>query len=134
MQGGLALKLVGLLAGAGVFAFTASTDSTPVPVKASARNEVTGAAGGEYFAWAKSRRGHPRVYDVWAQHGTEAPFKVNPRGTSGWGGGIDGTRLAYQEVRYGWQSDIRLFDLAGTGSYSTQDLVAEARKMGLRLA
>ena len=112
MHGTSALRVVGLLAGAGIFAFAASADSVPVPVKASPRNEVTAAAGGEYFAWAKSRRRHPGLYDVWAQRGTEASFKVNAPGTYGWAGGIDGTRLVYQEVRNGLQSDIRFFDLA----------------------
>jgi hypothetical protein len=112
MHGRSALRLVGPLVGACVFVFTASADSVPVPVKASPRNEVTAAAGGDYFAWAKSRRRHPGLYDVWAQRGTEAPFKVNAPGTYGWAGGIDGTRLVYQEVRNGLQSDIRFFDLA----------------------
>jgi hypothetical protein len=112
MHGRSALRLVGLLAGAGIFVFAASADSAPVPVKASPRNEVTAAAGGEYFAWAKSRRRHPGLYDVWAQRGADTSFKVNAPGTYGWAGGIDGPRLVYQEVRNGLQSDIRFFDLA----------------------
>jgi len=83
----------------------------PVPVKAGPRNEVAPAAGGDYFAWAKSRRGRPNVYDVWAQRGTETPFKVNSRGTTGWTGGFGGSRLVYQQVRGGRQSDIRFFDV-----------------------
>ena len=105
------VKLVGLLAVAGLLAVTASAATAPVPVKASTRNEITPAAGGEYIAWAKSRRGHPRLYDVWAQRGTGAAIRVNARGTTGWLGGIDGSRLVYQQVRGGWQADIRIFDL-----------------------
>jgi hypothetical protein len=93
-------------------AAAAAAASPPVPVKTSVRNETTPAAGGEYFAWAKSRRGRPNVYDVWAQHGTAPPFKVNAPKTRGWAGGIDGTRLVYQQVKGGSRSDIRLFDLA----------------------
>lgn len=104
-------RLVGVLAAAGLLAVTASAATAPVAVKASSRNEVTPSAAGEYVAWAKSRRGRPQIHDVWAQRGTAAPFKVNARGTTGWGGGIDGSRLVYQQVRNGYRSDIRLFDL-----------------------
>ena len=93
-------------------AAAAAAPSPPVPVKHSTRNETTPAAGGEYFAWAKSRRGRPNVYDVWAQRGSGRPFKVNAPKTRGWAGGIDGTRLVYQQVKDGWKSDIRFFDLA----------------------
>jgi hypothetical protein len=100
------ISLGGLLA-----VVTASAATAPSPVKSSPRNEGTPAAGGDYFSWAKSRRGHPRIYDAWAQRSGSAAFKVNAPGTSGWSGGIDGTRLAYQELR-GRNSDVRFFDLA----------------------
>ena len=103
-------KLLGLLSVGGLLVATASAATAPVPVKTSTRNESTPAAGGAYFSWAKSRRGHPRVYDVWAQREGSSPFKVNGPGTSGWSGGIDGTRLVYQQLRKR-NSDIRFFDL-----------------------
>lgn len=90
----------------------AASLSTPaVPVKASARNEVTPSAGGGFFTWAKSRRGHPHVYDLWAEQEGQPAFRVNPKRTSAFGGGIDGTRLVYQQVR-NYNSDVRFFDLA----------------------
>lgn len=90
----------------------ASIATSPVPVKASTRDEVTPAAGGGYFTWAKSRRGHPNIFDVWVQQdGQSGVRKVNPPGTSAFGGGIDGTRLVYQQVK-NYNSDLRLFDLA----------------------
>jgi hypothetical protein len=104
-------KLLGLASIGCLLVATASAATTPVPVKTSPRNESTPTAGGAYFSWAKSRRGHPRVYDVWAQRQGSSPFKVNGRGTSGWPGGIEGTRLAYQQVRKR-NSDLRFFDLA----------------------
>ena len=89
----------------------ASTSTDPVPVKATTRNEVTPAAGGGFFTWAKSRRGHPHIYDVWAQaEGQATAVKVNAPGTSGFGGGIDGTKFVYQQVK-NYNSDLRLFDL-----------------------
>jgi len=109
-----AAKLLALLAGSCLVVIgasgAASSVTSPVPVKASTRDEVTPAAGGGYFTWAKSRRGHPHVYDVWAQLEGQAPFKINPGGTSAFGGGIDTTTLVYQQVRK-YNSDLRLFDL-----------------------
>ena len=105
------LKLVGALACAGLLALSASAATAPVPVKASSRNEVTPSAGGEYFAWAKSRRGTQRTFDVYVQRGSEPAIKVNAPRTEALGGGIDGTRLAYQEISKR-NSNIRFFDLA----------------------
>jgi Tol biopolymer transport system component len=113
MEGKAAAKLLALLAGSALVAVgvsAATTTATPVAVKATTRNEVTPAASGIYFAWAKSRRGHPRVFDVFAQQEGQAGRKVNARNTYGWAGGIDGTRLVYQQVKKG-NSDIRFFDL-----------------------
>jgi hypothetical protein len=87
--------------------------STPVPVKKSARNELAPAAGDEWFAWSRSRQRRPRVYDVFAQQTGQSAFKVNPRGTAAYSGGIDGTMLVYQLVRGNrTRSDLRLYDLA----------------------
>ena len=104
------VRLLVLLAGAGLVAVAVAAASAPVPVKATTRNENTPSASAEYLAWSKSRRGKPTTFDVYAQPTGGAPFKVNAPGTVGWAGGIDGTRLAYQQV---WKknSDIRFFDL-----------------------
>ena len=88
----------------------APVSTSPVPVKASSRNELSPSAGGGFFTWAKSRRGHPHVYDVWGQQEGQAAFKINAPGTSGFGGGIDGTRLVYQQIKR-FDSDLRFFDL-----------------------
>jgi hypothetical protein len=111
MHAGSALRLVGTFAVAGLLAVTASAATAPVPVKASSRNEALPAAGGDYFAWAKSRRGMLRIFDVYAQHGTEAAVKVNAPKTHALTGGIDATRLAYQEISSKGNSNIRFFDL-----------------------
>jgi hypothetical protein len=47
-------------------------------------------------------------------------FRVNPPGTTGYAGGIDGTQLVYQLVR-GRQSDLRLYDLKKRRQVSTLD-------------
>jgi hypothetical protein len=98
------LVLVGLL----VTSATAAT--SPAPVKAAARNEATPAAGGPYFSSAKSRSGRPRVYDVFAEQQGQPAFRVNAPNTWAYGGGIDGTRLVYQQGRKD-NSDVVFFDL-----------------------
>jgi hypothetical protein len=87
---------------------------SPVPVKAGPRNELAPTAGDDWFAWSRSRRGHPRLFDLYAQQTGQAAFKVNPKGTQAYPGGIDGTTLAYQLVRgrLRTRSDLRLFELA----------------------
>jgi hypothetical protein len=87
--------------------------ATPAPVKTSPRNEVAPAAGDDWFAWSQSRRGRPRLFDLFAQQAGHAAFRVNPKGTQAFAGGIDGTTLVYQLIRgrLGERSDLRLFDL-----------------------
>jgi hypothetical protein len=96
-------------AGALIAVFVAAAATAPVPVKATTRNEVSPAADAEWFAWSKSRS-KDGPFDVWAQRGTEPAFKVNAKGTQAYTGGIDGTRLVYQQLRAG-RSDVRMFDL-----------------------
>jgi hypothetical protein len=105
------LLLVGI---AGLVAVAAATAAgPPVAVKSSKRNETAPAAGGEWFAWSKSRANYGSPSDVWAQRLSEPSFKVNPRNTQAYTGGIDSTRLVYQVLfRSGaGGSDLRLFDL-----------------------
>ena len=103
---GAAFLLVGLASAAVV---------APIPVKTSSRSELAPTAGGEWFAWTKSRGNDSgSLLDVWAQRGTERAFKVNPRNTQGYTGGTDGSRLVYQLIRGAEanRSDLRLFDLS----------------------
>jgi hypothetical protein len=88
--------------------------SAPVAVKASPRNEIAPAASGGWFAWSRSRGKRESPYDVFAQQAGSPAFKVNPKGTQAFTGGIDGTTLVYQLIRgrRGGRSDLRLYDLA----------------------
>jgi hypothetical protein len=98
---------------AGLVGVAASTAAAPIAVKTSKRNETAPAAGGEWFAWSKSRANSGSPSDVWAQHLSEPAFKVNPRNTQAFTGGISGTRLVYQLLIRGGAggSDLRLYDL-----------------------
>ena len=100
-------------AGLAVVASVAIGTSGPVAVKAGSRNEVAPAAAGDWFAWSRSRAKRESPFDVFAQQSDHAAFKVNPKGTQAFTGGIDGTTLVYQLLRGGRaaRSDLRLYDL-----------------------
>ena len=91
----------------------AGAATTPIPVKTTRHNEVSPSAGDNWFVWSRSRGRSASPFDLFAQHGTDPPFKVNRNGTQAYGGGIDGTRLLYQLIRgqFATESDLRLFDL-----------------------
>jgi hypothetical protein len=105
--------LLTALAALGV-AFIASAATAPAPVKAGPRNEVGPAASDDWFAWSKSRAKYPARFDLYAQQTGHAAFKVNPKNTQAYAGGIDGTTLVYQLIRgkLADRSDLRLYDLA----------------------
>lgn len=65
----------------------------PVPVKATAANEIDPVAGAHFFAWSKSRRPGRWSFDLYLQRGRHA-LRVNPPGTQALAGGTDGTRIA----------------------------------------
>jgi len=82
----------------------------PPPVN----EESPSAAPGE-FAWVQNSKLHPHLYNVYAQLGGGARFRVNAAGTqAGLGTGIEGHTLAYTQVR-GSQQSIRLFNLQTHG-------------------
>jgi hypothetical protein len=90
-------RLILLVGAAALVAVAAATAAgPPVAVKSSKRNETAPAAGGEWFAWSKSRANYGSSSDVWAQRPSEPSFKVNPPNTQAFTGGIDGSRLVYQ--------------------------------------
>jgi hypothetical protein len=104
-------RMGSLLAGAALVVVGVAAAANPVAVKTSARNEIRPAAGSEWLVWSESRAGRSGTFDVWAQRENTAPVRVNPPGTQGYAGGIDGTNLVYQLVR-ARSSDLRIYDLA----------------------
>ena len=108
----LAVLTVALGAGS-IVAAVALAASTPIAVKTTPRNEVGPSAGADWLSWSKSRGRKTSPFDLFAQHAADPAFRVNPKGTQAYGGGIDGTRLLYQLIRgrFATLSDLRLFDL-----------------------
>jgi hypothetical protein len=105
--------LIAAFAAVSVVAAVALAASTPVPVKTTPRNEVGPAAGADWLVWSRGRERGTAPFDLFAQHAADPAFKVNPKGTQAYGGGIDGTRLLYQLIRgrFATLSDLRLFNL-----------------------
>ncbi len=90
---------------------------TAVKAKPPPVNEESPSAAAGELAWVQNTRSHPHLYNVYAQNGGGARFRVNPAGTQGGlGTGIDGHTLVYTQV-HGARSSIRMFDLqTRTGS------------------
>jgi hypothetical protein len=95
-------------------ALTVAAATAPTPVKIGPRNEVGPAASDDWFAWSKSREKQTSPFDLYAQQTGHKAFKVNPKNTQAYAGGIDGTTLVYQLIRGALadSSDLRLYDLA----------------------
>ena len=73
--------------------------------------------GSGWLAWQQNTRKRPRHYDVIARSvDTGSQTRVNPPGTNGANGDIEGDRLVYQQFERG-RSGLRFFDLS-TGERS----------------
>lgn len=92
-------------------AFAATAATAPAPVKVGPRNEVGPAASDDWFVWSKSRAKQTSPFDLFAQQTGHKAFKVNPKNTQAYAGGIDRTTLVYQLIRGAARSDLRLYDL-----------------------
>jgi hypothetical protein len=79
---------------------------TPVGVKTTSLDEFlpsagNNGAGDSYFAWSQNRQARPGHHDAYldiTSGPTTTTIKLNAKGTLGWGAGIDGSRLVFQEV------------------------------------
>jgi hypothetical protein len=111
-RAGLRVGTVGVgLVGLVWLASTALGAVVQVPVLTTPRDEIQPAAADGWLAWSQNSVAHPNLYSEYARPSGGARFRVNHVGTQGFGGGIDGTTLVYQQVSRG-QSAIKLFNLA----------------------
>jgi hypothetical protein len=93
-------------------ASAARAEVTPTLVVGGAGDQITPAADDGTVVWARSRSGDAGKYDLLAQVGSATPVKVNPTGTQGFGGSVEGSQVVYQEVSNdGTTSDVELYDL-----------------------
>jgi len=57
--------------------------ATPVKARPAPVNEESPSAAVGELAWVQNTRSHPHLYNVYAQNGGGARFRVNPAGTQG---------------------------------------------------
>lgn len=95
------------LAGGGI----AGAALSPIPVKTSRVDEFAPAADGAWFSWTQASRARPNHYNVFVRRGSRRSVRVNPAGTEGAGGGIDGRTLVYYQYKGNRAGDIRKFNL-----------------------
>jgi Divergent InlB B-repeat domain len=81
------------------------------PVLHSRAGEFQPVRSGRYLAWEQNTRSHPDRYKIYARRKSGRRFQVSAPRAEGANGGIDGTRLVFQQFHKG-KSDIKLFDLA----------------------
>jgi hypothetical protein len=84
---------------------------SPLPVKTSLADEYAPAADGAWVTWTQASHAHPNRFNVFARRSSGPKIKVNPAGTNGAGGGIDGSTLVYGQSRGNIAGDIRKFNL-----------------------
>jgi hypothetical protein len=92
----------------------ATAGAAPVQVAVKAKpppvNEREGAAANGYLSWDQNSTSDPGHTNEYLQRAGKTPVRVNAAGTQGFGGGISGRTLVYQQIT-GGRSDLRLFDL-----------------------
>lgn len=82
------------------------------PVIETGAQEFSPAADGAYVAWAGNSSARPNHFNVFFSQNAGTPQRVNPPGTRGWTGGIDGTELVYTESDADRSGDLVLYDMA----------------------
>jgi hypothetical protein len=81
-------------------------------VVATGASEMFPAADDTYVAWSANTNRRPRHFNVFFSQSGGPKQRVNPPGTEGFTGGIDGTELIYSELA-DFESDLVLYDLVG---------------------
>ncbi len=101
-----AIAVAALAAAGEVWANLAQT-----PVLTTARYEQNPAASGTYLTWDQNSAAKPKHQNAFLRNGGTT-VQLNPARTFGYGGGIDGTTVVFQQVSLRNQSDIRFYDAA----------------------
>jgi hypothetical protein len=86
----------------------------PTPVRDTAADEFVGFAGTGFLGWTQNSLGRPNHYDLFLRNPSGIRLRVNRPGTQGFGGGIDGATVVYEEVA-GRIARVVLYDTGGGG-------------------
>jgi hypothetical protein len=126
-------RLAAFLIGSVAYAASASVTPvsaavTPVGVKTTPLYEFLPSAGMDsvsgdtYFAWSQNSQARPNHNDAFLDitSGSTSTIKLNAKGTFGWGAGIDGTHLVFQEVPNDTRnSGLVLYDISSAARLPT---------------
>jgi hypothetical protein len=86
--------------------------SSPHPVLTSNLQETGPAGGGGFLFWSQNSTADVQHFTLFGKKGTHAKFRINALHTQGYMGGIDGSKVVYQQTnRLNTKSDIFLFHL-----------------------
>jgi hypothetical protein len=89
------------------------TVPTDVPVRVDPKfQEDRPAVSSTHLAWDASKGERSDAVDVYVQPHGGTPTRVNPKNSDAFMGGLDGTRLVYEQHLRGGDGDIKLIDLA----------------------
>jgi hypothetical protein len=132
------MRVAALLAagvGALVLVAPASAEFTPEPVLTTTASEVEPSPGDGFFAWSQASAAHPNRYNVFFAPTTAEGKpnvanrrRVNPDGTIGFAGDMDGTTLVYgQRPGLSQPGGVRFYNVAGRTFMPTPDGVNTRR-------
>jgi hypothetical protein len=107
----LSVVIAALAAALAAGSASASAALTPMVVLTTRVDEYAPAVDGEWFSWTQQSKAHPSHYDVFVRRESESKIRVNPAGTEGGSGGIDGRRLVFYQHKGISAGDIRKFNL-----------------------
>ena len=96
------------------------------PVVETGAQEFRPAADGEYVAWMANTPGRPNHFNAYFSQSGAEPQRVNPPGTQGWTGGVEGAVLVYTEVTAQGE-DLVLYDMASDTTTPLPDGVNTGR-------
>jgi hypothetical protein len=118
MRGGSPLSSRSILLAGAVGAVVLVPDlahaAEPAPVRHTAADEFAGFAGSGFLGWTQNSLRRPNHYDLFLRDPGGSRLRVNRPGTEGFGGGIEGATVVYEEVVWPTRRLV-LYDALGGG-------------------
>lgn len=75
----------------------ASFATSQIPIRRTILDEFAGFVGSGFLGWTQNSLRHPNLYNLFLRDPGGSTLRVNRPGTQGFGGGIDGTTVVYEE-------------------------------------
>ena len=99
-----------LLAGASTLVPLQASAMTLEDVRTTRTDEIVGAGAPGILLWSQNSQQRPNHYNTYLKVGSDDQVRLNPPGTNGFGGDIDGDRVVYERVRRDADLWLRLAD------------------------